>query len=196
MMWLPNIRVFGSQGWCEDWSESEVPQSCPTLCDPMDCSLPDSSIDGIFQARMLEWVAISWGLSTHKVFAYICDTCQSLLYHHNCWCYYFIFVHFNCFCIIVVHYSFFCPCNRGGTGWVNDSIMQMKQIQRWAEISPSPSEPRLAQGLFDIHSQAISHNPAILPPLLAGQPSFLSQWFLWILLPVLLQALSLCRSQD
>ena len=37
---------------------SEVAQSCPTLCDPMDCSLPDSSIHGIFQARILECVAI------------------------------------------------------------------------------------------------------------------------------------------
>ena len=36
---------------------SEVTQSCLTLCDPMDCSLPDSSIHGIFQARVLEWVA-------------------------------------------------------------------------------------------------------------------------------------------
>ena len=41
-------------------SESEVAQSCPTLSDPMDCSLPGSSIHGIFQARVLEWVAITW----------------------------------------------------------------------------------------------------------------------------------------
>ena len=40
-------------------SESEVAQSCPTLCNSMDCSLPGSSIPGIFQARILEWVAIS-----------------------------------------------------------------------------------------------------------------------------------------
>ena len=40
-------------------SESEVSQSCPTLCDPMDHSLPGSSIHGIFQARGLEWVAIA-----------------------------------------------------------------------------------------------------------------------------------------
>ena len=39
-------------------SESEVTQSCPTLHDPMDSSLPGSSIHGIFQARVLEWVAI------------------------------------------------------------------------------------------------------------------------------------------
>ena len=41
-------------------SESEVAQSCPTLCNSMDCSLPLSSVHGIFQARVLEWVAISF----------------------------------------------------------------------------------------------------------------------------------------
>ena len=35
-------------------------QSCPTLCDPMDCSLPGFSVHGILQARTLEWVAISF----------------------------------------------------------------------------------------------------------------------------------------
>ena len=43
-------------------SESEVAQSCPTLSDPMDCSLPGSSIHGIFQARVLEWGAIAFSL--------------------------------------------------------------------------------------------------------------------------------------
>ena len=41
-------------------SESEVTQSCLTLRDPMDCSLPGSSVHGIFQARVLEWVAIAF----------------------------------------------------------------------------------------------------------------------------------------
>ena len=41
-------------------SESEVAQSCPTLRDPMDCSLPGSSIHGIFQARVLQWGAIAF----------------------------------------------------------------------------------------------------------------------------------------
>ena len=41
-------------------SASEVAQSCPTLRDPMDCSLPGSSIHGIFQARVLEWGAIAF----------------------------------------------------------------------------------------------------------------------------------------
>ena len=42
------------------WSETEVTQSCLTLCDPMNCSLPGSSVHGVFQARGLEWGAISF----------------------------------------------------------------------------------------------------------------------------------------
>ena len=41
-------------------SESEVTQSCPTICDSMDCSLPGSSAHGIFQARVLEWGTIAF----------------------------------------------------------------------------------------------------------------------------------------
>ena len=43
-------------------SGSEVIQSCPTLSNPMDCSLPGSSVQGIFQARVLEWVAIAFSI--------------------------------------------------------------------------------------------------------------------------------------
>ena len=43
-------------------SESEVTLSCPTLHDPMDCSLPGSSVHGIFQARVLEWGAIAFSV--------------------------------------------------------------------------------------------------------------------------------------
>ena len=45
-------------------SEREVAQSCPTLSDPMDCSLPGSSVHGIFQARVLEWGAFELGIIT------------------------------------------------------------------------------------------------------------------------------------
>ena len=46
-----------------EWSErNEVAQSCPTLGNPMDDSLPGSSVHGIFQARVLEWVAISFSI--------------------------------------------------------------------------------------------------------------------------------------
>ena len=41
-------------------SESEVAQSCPTLSNPMDCSPPGSSVNGTFQARVLEWGAIAF----------------------------------------------------------------------------------------------------------------------------------------
>ena len=47
-------------------SEGEVAQSCLTLTDPMDCSLPGSSIHGIFQARVLEWGAIAFSTHTSK----------------------------------------------------------------------------------------------------------------------------------
>ena len=43
-------------------SESEVAQSCLTVSDPTDCSLPGSSVHGIFQARVLEWVAIAFSI--------------------------------------------------------------------------------------------------------------------------------------
>ena len=46
--------------YLERKKESEVAQSCPTLCNPMDCGLPGSPIHGIFQARILCWVAISF----------------------------------------------------------------------------------------------------------------------------------------
>ena len=52
--------------------ESEVTQSCPTLCDSMDYSLPGSSIHGIFQARVLKWVAISNRMNETSVRHYGC----------------------------------------------------------------------------------------------------------------------------
>ena len=45
---------------------SEVAQSCLTLCDPVDCSLPGFSVHGIFQARVLEWVAIAFSVVIQK----------------------------------------------------------------------------------------------------------------------------------
>ena len=50
--------------FCKPISEvSEVAQSCPTLRNPMDCSPPGSSVHGIFQARLLEWVAIAFSVA-------------------------------------------------------------------------------------------------------------------------------------
>ena len=56
--------VFGDQR--EQKKESEVAQLYLTLCDPVDCSLPGSSIHGIFQARVLEWVAISFSRGSSR----------------------------------------------------------------------------------------------------------------------------------
>ena len=49
-------------------SESEVAQSCPTPGEPKDCSLPGSSVHGICQAGVLEWVAIAFSLSQFKIY--------------------------------------------------------------------------------------------------------------------------------
>ena len=54
-------------------SESEVTQSCPTLRNSMDCSLPGSSVHGIFQARVLEWGAIAFSVEIYRV-VYYCDS--------------------------------------------------------------------------------------------------------------------------
>ena len=70
-------------------SENEGAQSCPILCNPMDYSLPGSSIHGIFQAGILEWVAISFSRAsswprdgTH--ISYVSCIGRQVLYH---WCY-------------------------------------------------------------------------------------------------------------
>ena len=59
-------------------SKSEVAQSYPTLSNPMDCSLPGSSIHGVFQARVLEWGAIAFSLHTLLYIKEI--TSKNLLY--------------------------------------------------------------------------------------------------------------------
>ena len=55
-------------------SESEVAQSCPILSNPMDCSLPGSSIYGIFQARVLEWSAKTTPAQKQLSFVLFCLT--------------------------------------------------------------------------------------------------------------------------
>ena len=85
--WTPGVGdVQGGLVCCDSWgrkeldtterliwpdlfymkSESEVTQSCPTLCNPKDCSLPGSSTHGVFQAKVLEWVAISFSRGSSR----------------------------------------------------------------------------------------------------------------------------------
>ena len=61
-------------------SEIEVSQSCPTLLDSMDCSLPGSSVHGIFQARVLKWIAITFSNNPTVVSKYSGErnNCRSL----------------------------------------------------------------------------------------------------------------------
>ena len=59
-------------------SKSQVARSCPTLSDPMDCSLPGSSVHGIFQARVLEWGAIAFSSLSLYIYNWI-----TLLYNWN-----------------------------------------------------------------------------------------------------------------
>ena len=65
-------------------SESEVAQSCPTLGDPMDCSLPGSSVHGIFQSRVLEWGAIAFSMNSGSLgtFSLRSRDLQSIYSHH------------------------------------------------------------------------------------------------------------------
>ena len=84
-----NILLL-SLTWCEKKVKVLVSQSCLTLCDPMDCSLPSSSVHELFQARILEWVAIpfsrgssqprDWTLISHLAgrFFTICATRKAL----------------------------------------------------------------------------------------------------------------------
>ena len=71
-------------------SESEVTQLCLTLSDPMDCSLPDSPIHGIFQARVLEWVTSAFSClslgehnSNHTFFLTVAVIQDVLISHHS-----------------------------------------------------------------------------------------------------------------
>ena len=62
-------------------SEIEDAQSCPTLSDPMDRSLPGSSVHGIFQARVLEWVAIAFSLVDMSLSKF-----RELVMDREAWC--------------------------------------------------------------------------------------------------------------
>ena len=64
-----SIRFYGKPKWHfwpTQYVHSEVTQSCSTLWNPMDCSLPGSSIHGIHQARILEWTAISFSMGSSR----------------------------------------------------------------------------------------------------------------------------------
>ena len=67
-------------------SESKVSQSCPTLSDPMDCSLPGSFAHGIFQARVLEWGALAFSSPSflRNLYSVFHSGCISLHFQQQC----------------------------------------------------------------------------------------------------------------
>ena len=74
---------WGESGSSDEVKWSEVARSCLTLCDPMDCSPPDSLVHGIFQARILEWGAISFSRGSSQprdrtAVSYIADRCFTI----------------------------------------------------------------------------------------------------------------------
>ena len=71
----PAIARVGGLGESESESEVEVVQLCPTLCNPVGCSLPGSSIHGILQARILEWVSISFSRGSSQPRDRTCVSC-------------------------------------------------------------------------------------------------------------------------
>ena len=84
-------------------SGSEVAQSCPTLRDPMDCSLPGSSVHGIFQARVLEWGAIAFSSALKLYFKdHMLQTWDTLLPYS-----YQIQQHKGCPCFIMCLKGYF-----------------------------------------------------------------------------------------
>ena len=94
---VAKILEFQFQHQSFQWMWSEIAQSCPTLCNPMNCSLPDSSIHGIFQASVLEWVAIYLTLTQYG---------KSMLYLK------LYFGHFPWGPVVKN-----LPCNAGDVGW-------------------------------------------------------------------------------
>ena len=85
-------RLIWSEVWVVACVRAKLLKSCPTLCNPMDCSLPGSSIHGILQARVLEWIAMpssrgsSWPRDPADV-SYVPCIGRHVLYH-CCYCCY------------------------------------------------------------------------------------------------------------
>ena len=63
---IKRCLLLGRKAMINLESESEVAQSCLTVCDPVDCSLPGSSVHGVLQARILEWVAFSFSRGSSR----------------------------------------------------------------------------------------------------------------------------------
>ena len=87
-LWTIHLQYVQVVSLCLGLSIGSVhAQSCLTLCDPMDCSLPGPSVHGVFQARMLEWVAISYSRrsSQPRDQGHVSCIGRQILYHCATW---------------------------------------------------------------------------------------------------------------
>ena len=73
--WTAECQAPQSFTISRKWSEVKITQSCPILCDPMDCSLLGSSVHGILQARILEWVTIPFSMGSSRPRDWTCVFC-------------------------------------------------------------------------------------------------------------------------
>ena len=103
-------------------SESEVAQSCSTLCDPIDCSLPGSAVYGIFQAIVLEWIAVSFSRESSQPRAWTWVSC-------------IVDRHFTIWATWEVHFFFFC----GQVGIKLNSALMLSAVCPWASVFNSLS---------------------------------------------------------
>ena len=125
-------------------SESEVAQSCPTLPDPMDCSLPGSSVHGIFKARVLEWGAIAFSESLFNVLQLRFSRCEfkqqglKILKHP-----------FQFSCSIMIDSFGLMLKNSPSMGW---PMMEPGTVKNFTSLGPCtthfPQSLRLAMNIF------------------------------------------------
>ena len=106
-------------------SESEVAQSCLTLHDPMDCSLPGSSVHGILQARVLEWGAIAFSM-TRLLQCSLLPSLAAFIYFHK---------HFFLYFLFEKDYFFFLLTSESLLYILDISLYQVHDLQIFSPIS-------------------------------------------------------------
>ena len=155
---------------------SEVAQSCPTLCNPMDCSLPGSSVHGIFQATVLEWIAISfsrgssWPRDWTQV-SYIVDT------RFTVWATREVIHSFNSACVDIYvlskyEYASFVTCTPGP--WAHASEWVCAQLYpTLCNPMRCSSSGSSVHGSFQEDCSGLSFPPPEIFPIQGWNPSLL-----------------------
>ena len=139
-----------------------VAQSCPTLCDPRNCSLPGSSVHGIFQARVLEWGAIAFSITDSSVLkSYITDYFIFL-----CSCIFLIYVPLRTYVHASVHAKLLSHvqlCSLTDYSSTGPSVHGISRQEYWSELPWPPPEDlphpgiRPASPALPVDSLPLSH---------------------------------------